>query len=204
MSAGTLVPTLPPVVPPVPVRRFTVDEYHQMIRAGILGEDDNVELLEGWIVPKMPRNPAHEALIAWVHNRVLALRLRAGWYCRGRSAITTPDSEPEPDLAVIRGSERDYLSRHPGPADTALAVEVADSSLARDRTIKARIYAAAGVPLYWIINLIDDQIEVYTQPTGPDPVPNYQMRQDYKRSDLVPLVIDGIELGPIPGCDLLP
>ena len=79
MSAGTLVPTLPPVVPPVPVRRFTVDEYHQMIRAGILGEDDNVELLEGWIVPKMPRNPAHDALIAWVHNRVLAPRLREGW-----------------------------------------------------------------------------------------------------------------------------
>ncbi|MGZ3415793.1 MAG: Uma2 family endonuclease, partial [Isosphaeraceae bacterium] len=148
MSAGTLVPTLPPVVPPVPVRRFTVDEYHQMIRAGILGEDDNVELLEGWIVPKMPRNPAHDALIAWVHNRVLAPRLREGWYCRGQSAITTPDSEPEPDLAVIRGSESDYLSRHPGPADTALAVEVADSSLGRDRSIKARIYAAAGVPLY--------------------------------------------------------
>ncbi len=88
MSAGTLVPTLAPVVPPVPVRRFTVDEYHQMIRAGILGEDDDVELLEGWIVPKMPRNPAHDALIAWVHNRVLAPRLREGWYCRGQSAIT--------------------------------------------------------------------------------------------------------------------
>jgi len=99
---------------------------------------------------------------------------------------------------------RDYLSRHPGPADTALAVEVADSSLGQDHTIKARIYAAAGVPLYWIINLVDDQIEVYTQPTGLDPDPNYQMRQDYKGSDLVPLVIDGIELGSIPGCDLLP
>jgi Uma2 family endonuclease len=86
----------------------------------------------------------------------------------------------------------------------ALAVEVADFSLGRDRSIKARIYAAAGVPRYWIINLVDDQIEVYTQPTGPDPVPSYQMRQDYKRSDLVPLVVDGIELGPIPGSDLLP
>jgi hypothetical protein len=93
MSAGTLVPTLPPVVPPVPVRRFTVDEYHQMIQAGILGEDDNVELLERWIVPKMPRNPAHDALIAWVHNPVLAPRLREGWYCRGQSAITTPDRD---------------------------------------------------------------------------------------------------------------
>ena len=145
MSVSTFVPALPPVVPPVPVRRFTVEEYHQMIQAGILGEDDDVELLEGWIVPEMPRNPAHDALIAWVHNRVLAPRLREGWFCRGQSAITTPDSEPEPDLALIRGSERDYLSRHPGPADTALAVEVADSSLSRDRSIKARIYAAAGV-----------------------------------------------------------
>ncbi len=204
MSAGTLVPTLPPVVPPVPVRRFTVVEYHEMIRAGILGEDDDVELLEVWIVPKMPRNPAHDALIAWVQNRVLAPRLGDRWFCRGQSAITTSDSEPETDLALIRGSERDYLSRHPGPADTALVVEVADSSLARDRTIKARMYAAAGVPLYWIINLVDHQIEVYTQPTGPDSDPSYQRRQDYKGSDLVPLVIDCIELGPIRGCDLLP
>ena len=62
MSMGTLIPILPPVVPPVPVRRFTVAEYHQMIQAGILGEDDNVELLEGWIVPEMPRNPTHDAL----------------------------------------------------------------------------------------------------------------------------------------------
>ena len=204
MSTGTWVSTLPPVVPPVPVRRFTVDEYHQMIQAGILGENDNVELLEGWIVPKMPRNPVRDALISWVHNRVLAPRLRGGWFCRGQSAIITPDSEPEPDLAVIRGSERDYLSRHPRPADTALAVEVADSSLARDRSIKARLYASAGVPLYWIINLVDDQIEVYTQPTGPGPAPDYRTRQDYKRTDLVPLVIDGIEMGPIPGGDLLP
>jgi Uma2 family endonuclease len=204
MAVNTLVPTLPPVIPPVPVRRFTVDEYHQMIQSGILGEDDNVELLEGWIVPEMPRNPVHDALIAWIHNRTLTPRLRAGWFCRGQSAITTPDSEPEPDLALIRGSERDYVNRHPGPADTALAVEIADSSLSRDRSIKTRIYAAAGVPVYWIINLIDGQIEVYTLPTGPDPVPDYRRRQDYKRSDMVPLVVDGIELGPIPGSDLLP
>jgi Uma2 family endonuclease len=86
----------------------------------------------------------------------------------------------------------------------ALVVEVADSSLGRDRSIKARIYAAGGVPVYWIINLVDDQIEVYTQPTGPDAAPVYRMRQDYRRDDLVPLVVDGIELGPIPGRELLP
>jgi Uma2 family endonuclease len=175
-----------------------------MIRAGILGEDDDVELLEGWIVPKMPKGPIHDALISWVHNRVLGPRLCEGWFCRGQSAITTAESEPEPDLAVVRGSERDYFSRHPGPADMALAVEVADSSLARDRSIKARIYAAANVPVYWIINLVDNQVEVYTDPTGPAANPVYRQRRDYGRDDLVPPVVDGRELGPIPGRELLP
>src|SRR5260370_38754152 len=87
-------PRLPPIIPPVPVRRFTVDEYHQMIQAGILGEDDNVELLEGWIVPKMPRNPAHDAVISWITNRQLTPRLSTGWFCRAQSATTTSDSEP--------------------------------------------------------------------------------------------------------------
>jgi Uma2 family endonuclease len=86
----------------------------------------------------------------------------------------------------------------------ALAVEVAESSLARDRTIKARIYAAARVPVYWIINLVDNQVEVYTDPTGPGSTPVYRQRQDYRRDDLVPLVVDGHEVGHIPGHELLP
>ena len=191
-------------VPPLPVRRFTVDEYHRMIQAGILGEDDDVELLEGWIVPKMPRNPAHDAMISIIMMDVLTPRLPAGWHCRGQSAITTTDSEPEPDIAVVRGPERDYLARHPGPADMALVVEVADSSLERDRTIKVRIYARDSVPVYWIVNLVEHQVEVYTDPTGPDPAPTYRTRRIYRPGDLVPFVVDGRELGPIPAQELLP
>jgi Uma2 family endonuclease len=204
MSVGTTLPPLLPILPPVPVRRFTVDEYHQMIQAGILGEDDNVELLEGWIVPQIGRGPAHDAMISVVVNVVLEARLPKGWVWRGRSGMTTADSEPEPDITVIRGCHRDYFGRHPGPADMALVIEVADSSLSRDRTLKGRIYAAAAVPVYWIINLVDGQVEVYTDPTGPDPAPVYRVRQDYRIGDFVPFVIDGRDLGPIPAQELLP
>jgi Uma2 family endonuclease len=204
MSTITTSPPPPPILPPLPVRRFTVDEYHQMIGAGILGEDDDVELLEGWIVPKMARNPAHDAVISLIMNRRLAPRLPAGWFCRGQSAITTADSEPEPDIAVVRGSELDYLTRHPGPTDMALVIEVAESSLPGDRSLKARVYAAAAVRVYWIINLVDHQVEVYADPTGPDAAPVYRAHQDYRAGDIVPFVVDGRDLGSIPVRELLP
>src|SRR5436305_4096318 len=86
-------------LPPAPVRRFTVDEYHRMIQTGILEEDDSVELLEGWIVLKMPRNPPHDVAID-LAREAIETRLPAGWRVRVQSAITTSDSEPEPDLAV--------------------------------------------------------------------------------------------------------
>jgi Uma2 family endonuclease len=204
MSATTTLPPLPPILPPLPVRRFTVDEYHQMIQAGVLGDNDDVELLEGWIVPQMPKNPAHDAVVSIVLVDVLPPRIPRGWFCRGQSAITTVDSEPEPDISLVRGTTRDYLGRHPGPADMALVIEVADSSLARGRSHKARIYAAAAVPVYWIINLVDHQIEVYTDPTGPDSFPVYRVRHDYRAADAVPFFIDSRDLGPIPGRELLP
>ena len=192
------------IIPPLPVRRITVNEYHRMIQAGILGEDDDVELLEGWIVPKMSKNPPQEAVTSWIMNRRLAPRLPAGWFCRSRSAITTEESEPEPDIAVVRGSELDYMARHPGPSDMALVVEVADSSLVRDRSDKFRIYARAAVPVYWIINLVNRQIEVYTDPTGSDAAPVYRTRWDYRPCGMVPFVVGGRELGPIPAEELLP
>jgi Uma2 family endonuclease len=204
VSVVTGPPSLPPILPPLPIRRFTVDEYHQVIQAGVLGEDDDVELLEGWIVPKMARNPAHDAVVSWIMNRRIAPLLPAGWFCRAQSAITTDDSEPEPDIALVRGAELDYVARHPNPTDIALLVEVSDSSLSRDRSHKGGIYAMAAVPVYWIINLVDQQVEVYTDPTGPDAWPVYRVRQDYHLGDSVPLVIDGRDLGPIAVRELLP
>jgi Uma2 family endonuclease len=204
MSTIITDPPLMAIVPPVPVRRFTVAEYHRLIQIGVLGEDDDVELLEGWIVPKMGRNPPHDAVISIIMIDVLAPRLSRGWFCRGQSAVTTPNSEPEPDIAVVRGATRDYLTRHPGPADMALVVEVSESSLLTDRSLKGSVYAAASVPVYWIVNLLDRQIEVYTDPTGPAIAPCYRTRWDYRAGDLVPLTIDGSDIGSIPAQDLLP
>jgi Uma2 family endonuclease len=191
-------------LPPVPVCQFSVEEYHRMIDAGILTEEDQVELLEGWIVPKMPRNPTHDAIVTFIYNRVLAPRLPTGWFCRGQSAITTDDSEPEPDIAVVRGDERDYLKRHPGPQDMALAVEVAKTSLQRDRGLKARIYARAGVPVYWIVNLVDRRIEEHTEPSGPVKEPRYRKRRLLGPTRTIALVLDGHEIDSIPVRDLLP
>src|SRR5947209_14046669 len=105
----------PPIgtTPPYPVCKWTVDAYHHLIQAGLLTEDDNVELLEGWIVPKMPHNPPHDGTIQSTGEAV-DRRLPAGWKVRVQSAVTTGDSEPEPDLAVVRGDARTYFHRHPG------------------------------------------------------------------------------------------
>lgn len=202
MAVGT-PPWNPLQPPPFPVRRFTVDEYHRMIRAGLLTEDDRVELLEGWIVLKMPRNPPHDATVE-IADETLRPRLPAGWSMRVQSAITTPESEPEPDLVVVQGGARDYLSRHPGPADIGLLIEVSDSSLSRDRNEKGRLFARAGIPYYWIINLIDSRVEVYSDPSGPTANPAYRQRQDYGPADSVPLVLGGQVIALIAVRDLLP
>src|SRR5438093_733530 len=99
---------------PYPVRKFSVDEYHRMIQAAVLTEDDPVELLEGWIVPKMPRNTPHDVCLDKSQDALRAV-LPAGWRLRVQSAITTPDSEPEPDLAVVPGTPERYLAHHPFP-----------------------------------------------------------------------------------------
>jgi Uma2 family endonuclease len=187
----------------VPIRRFTVDEYHRLLAAGILPDGENTELLAGIIVPHMTRNAPHDGTLALTEEEIRN-RLPPGWSLRGQLALTTADSEPEPDVAVVRGKARDYTARHPGPQDTGLVVEVADTSLPGDRTLKAEIYARAAIPIYWIVNLVDGQVEVYTNPTGPAPAPRYQQRDDYRPGDVVPLVLDGVEIARIPVGDLLP
>jgi Uma2 family endonuclease len=189
--------------PPLPLRRFTVDEYHRMIEDGFFAEDERFELLEGWIVAKMTRKPPHDAVIELIHETLRGM-LPVGWHIRAQSAITMADSEPEPDLAVVRGAIRDYMGRHPGPADLALVVEVADSTLATDRDFKGRIYARAGIPVYWIVNLVDQRVEVYTTPTGPDANPGYRKRRDFEAGDTLPLLIEGREVARIEAREFLP
>ncbi|HZF40717.1 MAG TPA: Uma2 family endonuclease, partial [Blastocatellia bacterium] len=127
-----------------------------------------------------------------------------GWRAEEQEPITTEDSEPEPDVAVIRGAPRDYLERHPGPDDVALVIEVSDTTLRRDRGLKKRIYARAGIQVYWIINLLENQIEVYTEPAGEAEESDYQRRQDCFPDDEIPVVIEGREVGRLAARDILP
>jgi len=190
-------------VPPESLYRLTVAQYHAMAREGILTDDDPVELLEGWLVTKMPKNPPH-SVVTQLTREALARILPSGWYVDAQEPITTADSEPEPDVVVVRGDRRQYLNRHPGPQDVVLVVEVADSTLQRDRSLKKRLYAAAGISVYWIVNLLDGQIEVYTDPSGPGEQPDYHQQQNYGPIDTVPLMIEDREVGRLTVRDLLP
>jgi Uma2 family endonuclease len=203
IKTPAIVPPLPAAVPDEPIYRLSVEQYHRMIESGIIDADDPVELLEGWLVQKMGKNPPHSFSTRQL-RKGLERVTPGGWYVASQEPVTGDTSEPEPDASVVRGEPRDYLQRHPGPDETPLVAEVADSSLRGDRGVKMRVYARAGIPVYWIVNLVDKQIEVYTDPTGPAEMPEYRQRQDYQPGDQVPVVIDGREVGRLAVSDLLP
>src|SRR5438132_6163993 len=146
MSSAAL--PIPPGPSPEPVFRLSVEQYHAMIEAGVLTDDDPVELLEGVLVFRMPKNPPHRISIAKLERAIRPL-LPSNASIQWQDPITLSDGEPEPDIAVIRGQAEDYPDCHPGPDDVYLVVEVADTTLARDRGIKLRSYARAGIAIYW-------------------------------------------------------
>jgi Uma2 family endonuclease len=147
-------------------RRFSVDEYYAMARAGILTEDERVELLAGEIVEMTPIGIRHavcvggltdlfsrrfgDRALVWVQNPVRLDR----------------NSEPEPDVVLVRRPLERYAGAHPVPEDVLLIVEVADTSLERDRALKLPLYAGAGIVDVWIINVEEREVEVYRQPSG--------------------------------------
>jgi hypothetical protein len=172
--------------------RFTVAQYQQMVEAGVLGPDDHVELLEGWVVNKMSRNPPHDGTLGLILPLLMAC-LPAGLVLRVQAALVLARSIPEPDFAIVQGPAEIYLKRHPRPADTVLLIEVADSSRMTDRRIKGGWYAEAKIPEFWLVNLVDGLVEVYTQPrAGKSPV--YRNRHDYRPGEQVPLVLNGQEV----------
>ena len=201
MTTATLSAPVQPVQAGPVLHRFSVDEYHRMVDAGFF-DKARVELLEGLVVEKRSRNPPHDYALQAVDELVTAM-LPTGWCKRVQSALTLSTSEPEPDVCFPRGDRSLYRTRHPGPADVGLVVEVAESSLSDDRA-KARIYAQAGIPTYWIVNLVNRQVEVYTQPSGAGANPAYGQRQDFAAGSHVPLVLAGVTVGQIAVADLLP
>lgn len=202
MSTTTADPPVPGFLSMATFHRLTVDQYHQMIANGILGEEDPVELLEGYLVTKMPRSPEHDFALRVLEKRLHRL-VPDTFTVSSQCAATLMESEPEPDFTVARGDESLYRHRHPAPADTALVIEVSASSLLRDRTDKARIYARADIPVYWVVNVVDKVIEVSTQPSGPTQSPAYGKRDDYSVGTVVPVVLDGQTIGTIAVADAM-
>jgi Uma2 family endonuclease len=177
---------------------FTVAGYFQLVEKGYLEADDHVELLEGLVVASPPAGPLHAAITMHVAN---ALKLAVGDRASLRiqmPLIAGSWSAPEPDVAVVPGAAEDYEQGHPTRA--LLVVEIAESSLPQDRLTKSRIYARAGVPEYWIVNLRDRALEVRTLPDPEARV--YASMKKLQAEDLV-------ELSALPGArisvsDLLP
>lgn len=141
---------------------YDMNGYFALVECGILAPDERVELLEGQIVSMAPPTPLHNAIVHHV-GQILARKLGADTLVRTQMTfVAGPKSVPEPDVAVVPGRNTDYLRRH--PSRVHLLVEVADSSLAQDRLTKAAIYARAGVPTYWIVNLRDQSVECFSEP----------------------------------------
>ena len=186
-------------VTPANVSSLSVVEYHQLIAAGYLTDDDPFELLEGWIVTRKRKTPAHCSAGRKLLELVPAMLLPE-WDWRVHAPVTLAFSEPEPDISIIRPDAEKYWKRHPGPADVGLLLEVADSSLDTDRIDKLGIYARENIPVYWIVNLIDRQIEVYERPLGTD----YQSRRAYRPGENVPIVLAGQTVGHIAVDAVLP
>ena len=165
-------------------RRFTVDEYEQMIAKGILTENDRVELIRGEIVEKMVIGPLHIACVNRL-NRLLMKRLGDAVIVSIQNPIVLRDSEPEPDLALLFPRDDFYATSKPRGSDVRLVIEVSDNSLAYDREIKLPLYAQAGIQEFWIVNLNESKVEVYRQPLASG---SYASRTNFSRGDVLNLV----------------
>ncbi len=185
---------------PWPLYRLTLDQYEAMVASGVFSGRERFHLINGFLVAKMTRNDLH-ATADELCGDALGPTIPAGWHVRAAKPIRIPSqaSKPEPDRCVARGSIRDYLQRSPEPTDIAQVVEISDSSLSEDRK-QAAIYAAGGIPVYWIVNLVDRQVEVYS-----DPSPSgYRSRQDYHAGESIPVIIGDIPPRSFAINDLLP
>ncbi len=193
-------------LPPVPgslLWRLSLKKYHEMVRQGILTEDDPVELWEGLLVEKMPKSRGH-CLATELAQGALSPRVPTGWHLEAQESVTLSGSEFEPDITLVRGAARDYVDENPGAGDLAMVIEISDSTIARDQGFKKAIYAKSGIPVYWIVNLVDRRVEVYSDPSGVPDKPDFRQRHDYSEVDDVPLVIGEQEVARIPVRELMP
>jgi hypothetical protein len=185
----------------VQVRRWTRQEYDRMVEAGVLTENDRVELIGGEILTVTPQKSPHATAVS-LANEALRVVLAPNMYIRSQLPLAMgDDSEPEPDLAVVRGSIRDYRDAHPQSA--LLIIEVAASTLAFDRHVKGSLYARERVAEYWVINLVESVVEIYRDPKEDSSARfgwSYARTNRVTRTESIPLPFGGV----VSAADLLP
>jgi len=198
--------TMTPTQPPARwiqnrLARLTVDQYEAMVDSGVFTKRDRFTLINGFLVAKVPKSPLHTFTAKHIARKFKGL-IPSGWDFRIEDAVRLPDSEPEPDVSMARGDIEDYADRHPGPADLAMVVDFAASSVSEDRKL-ADVYGPAGIPVYWIVNLKARQVEVYTllKRRGAS---CYGKPRVFKAGQSVPVVIEGVEVGRVAVADILP
>jgi Uma2 family endonuclease len=200
MAVGTITAPATDWTPsPEDIYRLNVEQYESMVSAGLFTKQDKLHLINGILVAKMTKKPPH--VIACEKTRDALMRLVSRrWRVMVEAPVRIPRyNEPEPDLALARGQAEDYETRHPEPADIALIIEIAESSLQQDRDLML-VYGRARVPVSWIVNLVDRQVEVYSDPGRK----GYRTRQVFKPGEEVPLLIDGVEIGRVAVSNMLP
>lgn len=176
--------------------RWTVDDYHRLVTSGILDEDAPVELLNGQIIYMNPAGDAHAACIDML-DELLRDLLGKTVIIRVQSPVVLEEvSEPEPDIAVLKRKDNFYADGHPRPQDILLLIEVADSTVVKDRTVKKEAYAAAGIDEYWIVNLPDRQVEQYLRPENGE----YGLVHIYKEEQILHSAL----CGEVPVDEILP
>jgi Uma2 family endonuclease len=180
-----------PVTPaPVgPPKRWTIAEFDALVRDGHIREGSSTYLWDGEIIEPMAEKPPHLNAVTWL-NRLLSARIPDGaWTIYLNAPLELKEGyKPQPDLLILWGPLDDYAARAPVPADVALLIEVADSSYPKDSGPFLRTYAASGIPVYWIVNILERRIEVYTDPVSvAGQTPGYALRASYGLDERVPL-----------------
>jgi len=168
--------------------KWKIKDYHQMIEAGILNEQ-RVELLEGEIVEMSPESPLHSGTNQGIADYLREI-LRKKAQIREGHPITLSDSEPEPDIAIVKIKENNYCDCHPTPEDIFLLIEVSRKTLEKDKTQKKRIYAAAGIKEYWVVDLNATELIVWREPRGDD----YRFKLTMNEGKIIPLAFADVEL----------
>lgn len=189
LDSNIIVKKMSPQVCPMALQiarhQFTVGDYHRMVEAGILSPFDKVELIDGEVIQMSPIGSRHAGCVNRL-NRLLNQKLGPTAIVAIQNPVRLNEfSEPQPDVCVLQGRDDFYASQHPTASDILLIVEVADSTLEFDREVKRHLYESVNISEYWLVNLVDEEIEVYRQSeTG-----KYSAASCYKRGEIIPVTV---------------